>query len=74
MVDRVIGQTADAHPGKRKGVSVTDVLGALQHPVSIGDVVTRGNGQRSIKYIGVRCEVVLNPDLNIVIQTNPRKR
>ena len=74
FIDRVIGQTADIHSGKRKGVPIADVLDALQYPVSIGAVVTREDGQRSVKYIGARCEVVLNPDTNIVIQTNPTKR
>ena len=74
FIDRVIGQVADPHPGKRESVPVSDALDALHHPDSVGEVRTRKSGEKSIVYTGKRCAVTINPDTGYLIQVNPKRR
>ena len=59
---------------RRSGVSVEDVKNALFSPVKILPSATREDGLRSIKFVGEKCEVTLNPDTGNLIQTNPKKQ
>lgn len=73
FIDRVIGQTADAHEGMRCGVSIADALDALTSPVKSGPVRYLENGDIRQKLIGQRAEVALSIRDGRLIQANPRK-
>lgn len=74
FIERVIGTTEDPATGRpRSGVSVADILDALQHPLEIGDVVTSQSGKQSQKFIGAYGTVSINPETGQLIQCNPTK-
>ena len=68
FVNRVIGSIEQ----RRSGVSIDDVVDALKNPVS----VTAGTGKSgsSVRYVGERATVAVNPDTGYLIQTNPTHR
>ena len=72
FIDRVIGQTADAHPGMRQGVKIEDVMDALLDPVEISlpKVMPDGDVRQVLK--GKRASVVISIRDKRLIQTNPR--
>lgn len=74
FLQRILGTMSD--PQKkypRSGVSVDDVEDALFEPIKEGEVLIRSDGKRSVKLVGRRCEVAINPDTGTLIQTNPKK-
>lgn len=80
FMQRVIGTMADPDKLKgdlrvirRSGVEVEDIADTLFNPESIDEPVTRSNGKTSIRFIGKKCVVTINPDEGLLIQTNPRK-
>lgn len=80
FMQRVVGTSVDPEKLKddlkiirRSGVDVDDIKEALFHPESIGPVLTRKTGQKSVKFIGTRCAVAINPESGLLIQTNPRR-
>ena len=72
FIDRVIGQAAEAHPGKRKGVPVEDVLEALIYG-KVKPVRVDKAGKESVTIKGKKCEVSINPTTGTLIQTNPER-
>lgn len=81
FMQRVIGTMAD--PKKladdlqivhRSGTEISDIMEALFSPERIDPPVIRENGRRSIRFIGSRGIVTVNPDTGQLIQTNQRKR
>ena len=81
FMQRVIGTMAD--PKKladdlqilhRSGTEISDIMDALFSPERIDPPVIRENGRRSIRFIGSRGIVTVNPDTGQLIQTNQRKR
>lgn len=73
FIDRVIGQTAEPHPGKRRGVPVDDALDTLLHGKP-GSIRINDDGSKSQKLSGAKCSVTINPDTGRLIQTNPAGR
>jgi hypothetical protein len=78
FMQRVIGTMVDPEKLKkdlrivrRSGVDIDDIKNAIFFPIEIGDILTRKSGQRSIKLIGNKCVVTINPDTGNLIQTNP---
>lgn len=71
FIDRVIGQTDEAHAGMRQGVPLEDVLDALERPVSIKNK-QHPTGMPSRVYIGEKCKVTFNPQTGMLIQVNPK--
>jgi hypothetical protein len=79
-MQRIIGTMADLKKLKenlqvirRSGVGIKDVKDALFSPQSVGKRVIKENGKPSVRYTGLRCNVSVNPDSGVLIQTNPRK-
>ena len=80
FMQRVIGTMVDPEKLKnelqvirRSGVEIDDIADALFNPESIDDPVKRANGKTSVRFIGTKCVVTINPDEGLLIQTNPRK-
>ena len=80
FMQRVIGTMADPQKLKddlqiirRSGVEVDDIANALSRPESIDPPVKRSNGKTSVRFVGEKCVVTINPDEGLLIQTNPRK-
>ena len=80
FMQRVIGTMVDPEKLKnelqvirRSGVEIDDIADALFHPESVDDPVKRANGKTSVRFIGAKCVVTINPDEGLLIQTNPRK-
>lgn len=71
FIDRVIGQTAEPHPGKRQGVPVDAALDTLLNGTP-GTVRVNLDGKRGQKIKGDRCEVTINPDTGYLVQANPK--
>lgn len=71
FTDRVIGQSADSHPGKRRGVLVSDALDALLNPVSPPVTKTMTDGDVRQTFTGKRAKVTISARDKILIQTNP---
>lgn len=71
FIDRVIGQVADPHDGKRQGVTMVQAHYALTHG-TIRDE-SRRDGKISRIYTSEECAVTMNPETGMLIQTNPRK-
>lgn len=72
FIERVIGTKED--PGKNKprsGVSVDDILDALNNPVSITERKVDSKGRAGIKFIGEKASVSVNPDTKKLVQCNP---
>lgn len=80
FMQRVIGTAVDPKKLKedltvirRSGVLIDDIKDALFNPEDIGPTITRSTGQKSVKYIGAKCAVAINPVSGLLIQTNPRR-
>ena len=73
FVDRVIGQTSDAHEGMRQGVPIADILDALKNPVSLGEVKELSGGDSRQTFYGKRAMVTISIRDHRLIQTNPQK-
>lgn len=73
FIDRVIGQTSDAHNDMRQGVSIADVLDALKNPASLSDVRELSNGDVRQTFYGERAAVTVSIRDHRLIQTNPMK-
>ena len=78
FMQRVIGTMVDPQKLKddlkvirRSGVEVDSIVEAVFHPVEIDNVKVRKSGKRSVKLIGEKCAVTINPDTGELIQTNP---
>ena len=78
FMQRVIGTMADPEKLKRglqiirrSGVEFDDIRDAIFNPEEIGSVLIRKSGKRSVKLIGKKCAVSINPDTGELIQTNP---
>jgi hypothetical protein len=56
---------------RRSGVEIDSIFNALFSPESIGNIVARKDGARSIKLRSTDCLVTINPDTGILIQVNP---
>jgi len=72
FVDRVIGQSADSHSGKRKGVPVKGALDAMQNPISQPTTRVMPDGDVRQIFIGQKAKVTISIRDKILIQTNPR--
>lgn len=78
FMQRVIGTMVDPQKLKdelkvirRSGVDVSAIIDAVFDPIEIGAVQVRKSGKRSVKLIGTKCAVTINPDTGELIQTNP---
>lgn len=78
FMQRVIGTMVDPQKLRddlaiirRSGVDVDSIVDAVFNPVEIGQVQIRKSGKRSIKLVGQKCAVTINPDTGELIQTNP---
>ena len=78
FMQRVIGTmedpektTSPLHPIRRSGVDVQDIIDTVFAPDEIKPVVVSKSGKRSVKLIGRKCAVTINPDTGMLIQTNP---
>ena len=78
FMQRVIGTMVDPEKLKRElkvirrsGVEFDDIKAAIFSPEEIGSVLVRKSGKRSVKLIGKKCAVSINPDTGELIQTNP---
>ena len=78
FMQRVIGTmedpektTSPLRPIRRSGVDIQDIIDAIFAPDEIKPVVVSKSGKRSIKLVGKRCAVSINPDTGMLIQTNP---
>ena len=69
FISRVIGSVEQ----RRNGVSIDDIISALQNPEEIAPIRINKNGN-SQKYKGINCMVTINPDTGNLIQVNPRKK
>ncbi len=72
FIDRVIGQTADSHPGMRRGVLVEDALDAILNPISPPRIKTMADGDVRQTFTGKNAIVTISARDKILIQTNPR--
>lgn len=72
FVDRIIGQTADAHVGMREGVAINEIKRAL---IEGKPEQSKFNKSKPSKvYKGENCSVSFNPETGMLIQTNPLRR
>lgn len=74
FIDRVIGQTSTDHPGMRCGVSVEDVVDALENPMRVGPVRKMEDGDVRQTFYGLNVTVTISVRDKRLIQTNPRGR
>lgn len=77
LIERVIGQYEDSVipiKGKRKGVSIDDVVDCLKNGTTDGKIKAREDGKISIIYITKNCKVSFNPVTRKVIQTSPIRK
>ncbi|MEZ3496247.1 MAG: phage minor capsid protein [Lachnospiraceae bacterium] len=81
FIDRVIGQVAEPHSGKRLGVPIEDVVNCLLKPVGISDVYThtiQRNGKsfvdERIRFFSDKCDITFSITEAKIVQTNPRKK
>ena len=73
FIDRVIGQTSDAHAGMRQGVPIEDALDALRNPAKIGSVRYLDDGDIRQTFYGNKATVAISIRDNRLIQANPQK-
>ena len=71
FIDRIIGQSAEAHPGMRQGVSVEAAKDALLNADKIRETPHK-SGKISRQYSGNYADVVINAKAGLLIQVNPR--
>ena len=73
FVDRLIGDYNDLKPdGSHKpriGVSIDDAISTIQNPGSKKTYFDKGKPSK--KYLGKKCDVTINPDTGMLLQTNP---
>lgn len=72
FIDRIIGQTADPHPGMRQGVSIESVKDALQNAERI-QVSRHKSGKIGQRYYGKKANAIVNPYNRLLIQANPKE-
>lgn len=75
FIDRVIGEYQESdytQKGKRQGVKIDDVANCLQGMKKTSRV--NDDGSISWTYVSEKCQVTINPETGILIQTNPTKR
>ena len=72
FVDRIIGQTAEPHPGMRQGISLNTVKSALLNSDNILDTIHK-SGAISRRYQSGFANVTVNPTSGKIVQAN-RKR
>ena len=73
FIDRVIGQTSDAHADMRQGVPIEYALDALKNPVKIGSVRYLDDGDIRQTFYGNKATVAISIRDNRLIQANPWK-
>ena len=75
FIDRIIGNPTPTakHKPTRPGVSISDVVDALQNPVEIGGVKIMEDGDIRQKFRGNKISVLVSIRDNRLIQVNPRK-
>ena len=73
FIDRVIGQVSESHSGKRRGVSINDVLDCLLHPDEISEVYVK-NGDKRQNFVRKTTTVTISVTESKLIQTNPIRR
>ena len=73
FIDRIIGQTSDAHENMRQGVPIESVLDAIKNPVKIGEPKTMSDGDVRQTFYGNHAMVTLSIRDRRLIQTNPQK-
>ncbi len=56
---------------RRSGVEIEEIKDALFSPSRKGNIITRKDGNRSIKLYGKTVAVSINPDTGNLIQVNP---
>lgn len=74
FVDRIIGQYESSNApikGKRKGVSIGDVLKTLENPNKVSEKNTTSGKSRN--YYSNSCIITVNPNTGNLIQTTPKK-
>lgn len=81
FMQRVIGTMVDPEKKKkdlqiirRSGVDIDDISNALFSPEKVDPPQKRPSGETSVRFIGERCVVTINPNTGKLIQTNPRKK
>ena len=74
FIDRVIGQTSTAHSNMRCGVSVEDVVDALENPTKVGPIRTMEDGDVRQTFYGTKVTATISIRDKRLIQTNPRGR
>ena len=81
FLQRVVGTMTDPQQLKqnlrvirRSGVGIDEIKRGLFSPVSVGRTRTGKSGFRSVKLVGLKCSVAVNPDTGELIQVNPLKR
>lgn len=57
----------------RQGVHIKDAKETLLKG-AVGKTMTNTRGQKSVVYIGDKCNVTINPDTGMLIQTNPSRK
>ena len=75
FIDRVIGEYQESdyeQKGKRKGVKLKDIVACLQGTIKHSRI--NEDGSISLTYEGENCQVTVNPDTGMLIQTNPTTR
>lgn len=73
FVDRIIGQSADSHPGMRKGVLIEDALDALKNPIANPTERVLADGDIRQTFSGMKAKVTISVRDKILIQTNPSR-
>ncbi|MBQ9082815.1 MAG: phage minor capsid protein [Clostridia bacterium] len=73
FIDRVIGQTSEAHEGKRCGVSIENVLDALLNPIELKPSREFPDGDIRQNFVGKKAKVTISIRDKRLIQTNPWK-
>lgn len=73
FIDRVIGQTSDAHAGMRQGVQISDALDALKNPAVLGEIRNLADGDVRQTFYGKNAAVTISVRDCKIIQANPRK-
>lgn len=72
FLERVFGCMQDPKTGKpRSGTALNDVFDCLKCSVAIEPIKTDVNGSRSFTVVGHRAKVSIDPDIRVLIQTNP---
>ncbi|MFV0345581.1 MAG: RHS repeat-associated core domain-containing protein [Bacteroidales bacterium] len=54
-----------------RGVSPANILDVVKNPLKVGDIKVDNMGRSSQRFIGMKAEVVINPETGRVISINP---